>query len=297
MNLSPQDSQLTDEHQLKASAYQPIIKTKDKLRYALVYEGDSKQRHQKGQVLIVLVAGVPGSERDYRYLTPLLNQWAPVVRVILPGFGILSDEAQAPASGMERALYLKAVADAEQWQKLLIVGHSMGGIACTYWASIDQRVRSLALLCSVGIKMHRGMAFGANMARFLLGLMRLPIIKTRIQKRFREAMVRMGFKSHVLDSLQLRLILQHVVHLNFKDVKKRLHAQYLAGLDQISMLYCFDDPIVDFEASKALMEHLQQQFPQEKLVIRCIDKGGHNPQKHKNLEVDHWLHSLYTFYT
>ena len=69
------------------------------LRYALVYEGISKQREQNGETLIVLIAGVPGSEQDFSYLAPLVYKWAPVVRIVLPGFGILADD-NAPATAM-----------------------------------------------------------------------------------------------------------------------------------------------------------------------------------------------------
>ena len=285
------------KEQTQISSLPAKIIASENLTYALVYEGISQKRHQHGEPLIVLIAGVPGSEQDYRYLSPLIYEWAPVVRVVLPGFGVLEDQDNAPASGLAKAQYLKQVADAEQWASLLVVGHSMGGVACIYWAGIDRRVKSLALLCSVGIQAHRGLAFGAWTARFLWLITKLPIIGQYLLQRFRNAMMQMGFSKHKLDAVQLRLILQHVIYLDFKDNKKRLGHEYLAYLDQVGVFWCLDDPIVDINASQALVRHLENSIPTEKLLKRCIEKGGHNPQKHQRLDVNHWLSALYNFYT
>ena len=109
-------------------------------------------------------------------------------------------------------------------------------------------------------------------------------------------MIRMGFKKHKLDEHQLRLILRHVIHLNFTDVKKHLSQTHLAKVDQIGVFYCFDDQIVELNASEALIKHLENNELNQKLIKRCLEKGGHNPQKHRRSEVDQWLHTLYNVY-
>ena len=99
------------------------------LRYALALDEPSSASAREASFVWLCVPGVPGCERDFRHLSPYLALSAPVVRLTLPGFGVLDDALDAPSTTTERARYIERVIRAEGWSAVHLIGHSMGGPA------------------------------------------------------------------------------------------------------------------------------------------------------------------------
>ncbi len=270
------------------------LKSIQNLEYALVYEGQSEARLKSGEPLVVLVPGVPGTERDFRYLSPLISRWAPVVRVVFPGFGELHHVEDAPSTIEERGQYLRAIADRESWGEVMVLGHSMGGVASLQWALIDPRVRQLSLLCSVGVERHRGMIFGHRVARLLLNALRWPFFGRPLLAMFRRQYRLMGFRGHPLHLRQQSLILRHVRDLDFVYVRGLIEALSTRSHLQVGLAWAMDDLVVDQSASLALERAFRSALSPERLATLCLQDGGHNPQRSRTKEIDRWLHSLYS---
>ena len=259
-------------------------------RYAVVYEGNSKERMRAGESIAVLIPGVPSTERDFRHLAPYMAQWVPVVRVIFSGFGILHADKKAPASPKDRAHYLSEIATLEGWTNCFIVGHSMGGIASIYWAHVDSRVKALTLICSVGVQRHKGMSMSPKQARLSLLLYRLPLLRWSMTKIFQTMMAQLGFRGHPFHPQQIALIVKHVVEINFAEIRHTASA-LIEGSIPINVIWTKDDPIIDSDASLALIDALGGSA---RCHLLSLPSGGHNPQRTCTLEIDRWLRSRYS---
>lgn len=262
-------------------------------RYSLVYEEESESRQKEGEALVVLVPGVPGSERDFRHLAPLIACWSPVVRIVFPGFGLLNHELETPSSTDDRGQYLMNIAEAEGWGSIFVIGHSMGGIAAMQWAQKDKRVKTLVLMCSVGVRRHRGMSFGPKVAQALLKLSLWPLLGSLFLKILKGRLIKMGFGRHPLHHQQLGLILRHVRDFSFEGVSYIIDQFTISHDRTVGVIYTLDDPIVDLRASRTLVDYLSQKIPKKRLCVLELEQGGHNPQKHNRIEIDRWLNSLY----
>ena len=277
---------------LPPSPLKPKVKRYKNQRYAVIYEGHSLRRIRAGELPIILVPGVPSTERDFRHLTPQVDIWAPVVRVIWPGFGVLHDEVNAPSSTTDRAHHLSMIADAEGWQAHFIVGHSLGGVAALAHAALDRRVVGLALISSVGVRRHRGMVIGPRGARIHLALFKIPIVRSALRRLCARLMTQAGFVGHPFHLRQVALIFRHVRDLNFTEQKR-----YIEMLSQkkdvpIGVVTTEDDPVIDRRASDALVQALSGLAPH--LSHLRLARGGHNPQRHCIIEIDQWLRARYS---
>ena len=282
----------TGQTQFPPSELAPEEKSYQGVRYALIYEGESEARMRAGEPLIALVPGVPGSSRDFRHLAPCISAWAPVVRVIMPGFGVLHDVDEAPSAATDRAAYLSMVATAEDWNHYLIVGHSLGGSACVAHAAQESSVAGLCLIASVGVSPHQGLVFGSRSARLWLKLTRIIGLRSLVRSFFAWGLQRGGFRGHPFHLKQLRLILRHIRDLDFQE--NRHHIDQLSRRDMlpVSLIYAQDDHIVDTVTSQALARELKRVAPHS--VIEALETGGHNPQRYRIFEIDRWLRASYS---
>lgn len=274
------------------SSLTPDIKDYHGRRYALVYEGESQQRIRAGEAPVILAPGVPSTERDFRHLAPLIYTWAPVARIVWPGFGVLHDEEEPPASTSERAQYLSMIAAAEGWKAHVIVGHSLGGVAALAHAVQDERVIGLYLISSVGVRRHRGMMIGPRGARLHLALFKIPGLRRVLRSISARLMTRVGFVGHPFHLRQIILIFRHVQELSFKENQNNIKRLSSTPSLPIGVVTTADDPIIDARASEALVHAICAISPHlSHLHLEC---GGHNPQRHCTIEIDRWLRARYS---
>ena len=265
------------------SEKKPHVKNKGQFVYAVTYE-ELSTAHSSSQPFI-LISGVPGGHRDFRYLAPLLAEYAPVVRLTLPGFGVLHDLKDSPYRSIDRAQYISKVADAEEWSEFILVAHSMGGAAALPCSVLDHRITGLILVCSVGLRAHRAIRFGSWISSLLLGLSYLPLIGQALLKITRRDMIKIGFKGHPLHDDQIRLIYRHIIGLNFKELK------YFADRVQQPTLCIWtdDDPLIESPVSEELAQTLQNS---RSLIL---SSGRHNPQKEHTLEMVASMREFYQY--
>ncbi len=218
----------------------------------------------------VLVHGIPGSARDFRWFTPALRAAAPsdrIVRVEMPGFGATPLQTEPDPSVEARARYVCDVVAALPLERPILVGHSMGGVVGTMAATLHpERFAGLALVSSPGLTKHRGLrAFPAKRLAWILGL---PGAARLLRRRLRAGFERAGFRGH--DDA----VLQHTVRcVAALDIDA--HAARLKGLRALGVAthqsYGIDDPLIERDIFEALAEFVD--------VTLRFESGGHNPQK------------------
>jgi pimeloyl-ACP methyl ester carboxylesterase len=220
----------------------------------------------EGDVVVVLLHGLPGSVRDFRYLAPQLGS-VRRVRIDLPGYGGTSRQGKRVWYPDERAALVVKVLDALGLERLVIVGHSMGGVVATAVAcALPDTVVGLGLLASPGVRPHRG--FLSARLDWVSRLLRVPglptVLKGAVQRGFRAA----GFPKRTPYDVMVSSMVDAGV-LNFE-----VHGRWLRTLRQPTLLaWAADDPLVEH----AIGVELTGVVP---AGPRCVwPTGGHNVQK------------------
>ncbi|MEQ9325079.1 MAG: alpha/beta hydrolase [Polyangiaceae bacterium] len=227
---------------------------------------------------VLLVHGLPGNTRDFRYLAPVVAESARVIRVDMPGFG------QTPASTggvtvSDRVDHLRRVLDALALDRPLVVGHSMGGVLVTALAAADPtRLRALGLVSSPGVRVHR-VYRRTNPRRLsrLLGSPLYPLLRGPLRRGF----VSGGFSRHFTDD-ELARTIHEIARVSFPT-----HAANVARLTVPTGVYwCADDPMIE-DAIAAELADAAPDGPRAR-----YPDGGHNPQKPHARELGHSLLTL-----
>lgn len=214
----------------------------------------------------LLVHGIPGSARDFRWLSPcLVAEGVRAIRVEMPGFGGTPLATEPSPSVEARARYVLDVMDALELEAPVIVGHSMGGVIGTMAAHLaPDRVRGLSLVSSPGLRPHQGLRrFPAKRIALVL---RIPGARRLLAKRIERGFVRSGFRGHPHAALVHTI--RCVAALDIDAHASRLHA--LRVPTQVA--FCEDDPLIELPIFEALADAVSG-------PVARYATGGHNPQK------------------
>lgn len=215
---------------------------------------------------LLLVHGLPGSVRDFRYLEPHLVG-VRTVRVDMPGFGGTSRQRRRTWTPEQRAAFLGGVVDALGLGPLVVAGHSMGGVVATALAvQRPDRVAGVALLASPGVREHRGFV-GSNV-RVLGRVLAVPGAGRLLRRNVRKGFVRAGFPRSTPD----REMVAALIDASALDFAQ--HEANLKALDVPTMLAWADD---DKLVEPAIGEQIAALVP-EGPRLRWTS-GGHNIQK------------------
>lgn len=214
---------------------------------------------------VVLVHGLPGSVRDFRWLAPhLVEAGLRVIRVDLPGFGGTPVQTLPDPSPEGRAAFVAQVIDALGLQRPLVVGHSMGGVVATAVAAL-RPLGGLGLVSSPGLRVHRGMRqFPARPLAVLTGG---PRRQTWMMPLIRRLFERGGFKRYPDEALLRTIRCVAATDLG-------LHAERVRALGVPTLVaWCEDDPLIEAD----IFAELAASCPAGPRLRWA--EGGHNPQK------------------
>lgn len=229
-------------------------------------------------VPVVLVHGLPGGARDWRWFTPAVA--GRCVRIEQPGFGGTPRAAMPEAGFAARARWHLAVCEAMGLERFAVVGHSIGGpLAMAMAALAPERVVALGLIASVGVTMHRGYRRARPM-RALAPLMRVPGLAGPMRGLARRAFERFGFRGHSDEALAQTL--RVVSALSFEENRRFAEAVKAKTL----VAWSGDDPILERQRG----EELGGLLPAGPRLY--FDTGGHNLQKSRAVETGQALTEL-----
>lgn len=219
----------------------------------------------------LLVHGMPGSSRDFRWLGAALAPSARVVRVDLPGSG-RTPVGRWGRDVDARGAFVAEVADALSLEDAVVLGHSMGGAVATAAARASERLTALALLASVGATPHLG--FRAFLAVRPVGYgLGLPGAGRAAGPLVRRAFLQAGFKGFADDELVRTM--QVLARFRFG-----VHASNLASVGKPTLVaWCADDRVVE----PAIAERLYWTAPAGPRI--CFPTGGHALQASRASEL------------
>ena len=226
----------------------------------------------QGDVLL-LVHGMPGSVRDFRWLTPRLVRNFRCVRVDLPGFGGTPSSVLRGHCVHEHAAFIAVFLDALGLRKVAVLGHSVGGaIALALASTRPRRVSALALLASPGVRPHH--AWLEARPRLASTLLRQPLLGRLLLPAAHAAFSRSGFpRSTPLQAVDQAL--QFAGTLDFAQ-----QARLLAAIKAPTLVgWAEDDHLVEPSISQQLAD-LAPSGPRLR-----FQTGGHNIQKTRAAEI------------
>lgn len=228
---------------------------------------------------LVLIHGLPGSVRDYRWLAPQLSSFARVLRMDLPGFGETPVSTEPDASPLGRARFILAVLNALGVERATLVGHSMGGVvSCAVAALEPERFDGLVLLASPGVRPH------ATLRRVPFPLIERLMAKRRVWEGLRPLTRRLfkwgGFKGYSDSALDRTLLC--VARTSIDAHAGRVRA---LGLPT-AVAWAEDDPLIEAE----IMKELADVCPEGPRLR--FDIGGHNIQKSQAAPIAEAIRSM-----
>lgn len=216
---------------------------------------------------MVLIPGLPGSARDWRYLGPQLRGRR-ALRLELPGLGCTPLSAGPALDLPGRAAWVARAIEVLDLHDVVLVGHSMGGPVAGLAADLlPGRVSALALVCSVGVSPHPALRPpGPQRAARLIDA---PVVGPLARRALPGAFRRVGFPP-VWPVDVLAHSLRVAAAFDFAPWRAALARLRLPTL----VAWTADDPLVLPEYGEALARATPDgprlTFP----------TGGHNPQKH-----------------
>lgn len=247
---------------------------------AYVHDGPAVAELGAGPTF-VLVHGLPGSSRDFRWLAPVLaSHGAQVLRVEMPGFGETPLATEPDPSVEARGRFVVALTHAisantpvvhEVDRRPWLVGHSMGGVVGAMAATLSPAsFRGLALVSSPGLRVHQGLRRARP--KLLGALIARPLVARALSRPVRALFERSGFR-HATDAELLHTIRCIAV------TEIAPHAARLRTLPvPVMHAYCDADPFIE----RAILDETAHELGGP--VVRFAE-GGHNPQKYQAVEL------------
>lgn len=216
--------------------------------------------------VILLVHGLPGSGRDFRWLAPELTPFARVIRVDLPGSGETPVETEPDVSPAGKARFLVSVVRALGLSDVVAIGHSLGGVVVPAAVRLAPELFSaVGLLASPGLRKHQGLR--RYPIPLIHRLRRFPLTRPVMRPLLRRSYQAAGFRRFTDD--EVALTLECLVSLDFET-----HRENLGRLSHPTLVgWCEDDFIVEGEISAALADAVPE-GPRLGFAT-----GGHNLQK------------------
>lgn len=215
---------------------------------------------------IVMVHGLPGSHRDFRWLAPGLESHARVIRLDMPGCG--GSEAIAPRLSVLAEHLLRRL-DQLEVERALLVGHSIGCPQSLLAAArAPERVAGLALLASPGLRPHRGLRATRGTMPYVSRGLRTPLLRGPLMRVTSSAFVRAGF-SRKTPPHEIQRAVDIVARIDFRAIRNAVAALRVPTF----FAWAHDDALIE----PAISEALAAALPEGPRL--AFEQGGHNIQK------------------
>ncbi len=228
--------------------------------------------------VVLLVHGIPGNSRDFRYLGPALAaEGLRAVRLDMPGFGKTPWSVFPHPKAKNRGAFLMRVLDALGAKRGALVGHSFGGtLALTGAALFPERVWALGLVNAPGLHRHRGLGYlPPRFVRLAARGFVVPGVGEVLAMAMREAYRKLKFKD--VDDITDAEFDQHaslVGHLDFK-----LQRWAARSVEAPTFLYSSNkDPLIESEIPHHLAEAIGRAGKTQVHHLQ-VETGGHYLQR------------------
>ncbi len=233
----------------------------------------------EGGPAYLFVHGMPGSHRDFRWLAPTLPGCR-LLRVDLPGFGA-SPAGPTPLDERGRAAVLRPILDAAGVERVVVVGHSIGGAVASAFAEMaPERVHALGLLASAGARAH--LAFSLCPFRLLRFGYDQPPLRSLAARLTRRLYTAFGFPRS-MPAAELETTVRSALLADFRAHGARMRALRIPTL----VAWSEDDRVVERSVSRGLAA-LSPPGPR-----LAFPTGGHNIQKTQAVELGAALRTLW----
>lgn len=222
---------------------------------------------------LVMIHGLPGSVRDFRWLVPCLTATYRIIRVDLPGFGGTPCQTSQGYSVEARMNFVMAILDTLNLNKVLLLAHSMGGpVAVATAAHYPERIVGLSLLATVSLKPHP--ILKKSYPKFFSFLLKQAVISSLIMPILRRGFIKSGF-SKSISNQEIVMTMHYIGTLNFQK-----HNQYIQSLKSSTFVaWADDDRLIPTEFGQQLAMACP---PGPRLRFAT---GGHNIQKTQAVEL------------
>ncbi|PIO64371.1 hypothetical protein TELCIR_14007, partial [Teladorsagia circumcincta] len=123
-----------------------------------VYQDTTPSGSRLGTV--VAIHGAPGSHKDFKYVTPLLQEKGiRFIGVNMPGFGLTPGDPRLRCDNTERNNFVnELIARIGNVEPLVVMGHSRGCENATAVAAMNvDKLTGLVLVNPTGLRLHRGL--------------------------------------------------------------------------------------------------------------------------------------------
>ncbi len=218
------------------------------------------------------VHGLPGGQRDFRHLAPLLAADLRVIRLEMPGFGG-SPAGSDTLGGWADAV--RAAADALDLPRVVLVSHSFGSGAHLLAApGLGERLAGLALIAPMGLRRHRAFLLPRTVCRVQARLMALPGLRPLLFWAGRQVYRKIG----LLPPDDWREVRRHLRILASVDFEALTRAARQVRAP-VLLVHARDDRMVE----EAIPQELVGVLPEGELLE--LDGGGHHLQKTRAAEV------------
>ncbi|MDJ0924076.1 MAG: alpha/beta hydrolase [Acidimicrobiia bacterium] len=228
---------------------------------------------------LVLIHGLPGSVRDFRWLAAAVSEIDPSVRVVridLPGFGATDVTLGGDMTVEARSRFVADVCRILELQEVVLIGHSMGGALAIGAAALNpEPVARVVLLSSVGLTPHKAYRSIPN-PPLLARIVCSPAGRRLLPGALRKAFGRAGFPRGT-PTEELFLTTRIVGAVRFSAIRT-LTGQVVALGIPFDVFIATDDPFVELSIAQDLADELGA-------TVTTFADGGHNIQKTRAVEI------------
>lgn len=247
-----------------------------------VYVADEGQGYP-----VILLHGLPGSHRDFRYLAPALRDvGARTISIDLPGFGKTPFTSFPALKSTNRSAIAVHVADALGISQFSILGHSFGGALAFHAAALfPERITSLGLVSSVGVSRHMGKRmFPSVLVRSLSIALATGLASQQLLDLGQNFYKKIGV-GYAPTKRELEIVLEMTRLVDFSANRSAVRTVRCPTL----LVSSKNDPIVDPASHARLVSAFDSKVPLRQIRFH---RGGHALQKHSayNIAQQHmWM--------